>query len=42
MHGIEDMDMLYEALLKKNYNEDLLRDLFYNNLMRVVEEVCGI
>lgn len=36
INGIQDMHRLYEALLRRNYNEDLLRDIFYNNLMRVV------
>lgn len=27
---------LYEYLLRHNYNETILRDLFYNNMMRVV------
>ena len=27
---------LYEYLLRRNYNESILRDLFYNNMMRVV------
>lgn len=30
----------YEYLLKHNYPEDLLRDLYFNNLMRTVSEVC--
>lgn len=38
--GIWDMDLLYERLLRKNYSESLVRDLFFNNLMRVVSEVC--
>lgn len=40
--GIEDMEKLYNALLRRNYSEELARDIFYNNLMRVVEKVCGI
>ncbi len=41
--GIEDitgLEALYERLLRLNYPEDLVRDIFYNNLMRVVSEVC--
>lgn len=38
--GIQDMDRLYERLLQRNYHEALLRDVFYSNLMRVVNEVC--
>lgn len=30
----------YEYLLRHNYPEDLLRDLYFNNLMRTVSEVC--
>lgn len=32
-------EKLYERLLQKNYNESVVRDLFYNNLMRVVIEL---
>lgn len=38
--GIQDMDKLFDRLLQRNYPEALVRDLFYNNLMRVVNEVC--
>lgn len=38
--GIQDMDKLFERLLQRNYSEALVRDLFHNNLMRVVNEVC--
>ena len=38
--GIQDMDRLYERLLRRNYPEALVRALFYDNLMRVVSEVC--
>lgn len=40
--GIQDMDRLYELLLRRNYGEDLVRGLFYSNLMRVVNEVCNM
>ena len=40
--GIQDMDKLYEALLRRNYSEELVRGLFYTNLMRVVNEVCNM
>lgn len=39
--GIQDMHKLYEALLRQNYGEDLVRDIFYNNLMRVVEQAMN-
>lgn len=32
----------YEYLLRQNYPEALLRDLYFNNLMRTVKEVCTI
>ena len=32
----------YEHLWKQNYPEQLLRDLYFNNLMRTVSEVCII
>ena len=38
--GVWDMEKLYERLLQRNYHEALLRDVFYENLMRVVNEVC--
>lgn len=40
--GIEDMEKLYGALQKRNFSEALIHDLFYNNLMRVVEDVCDM
>ena len=38
--GIQDYDRLYELMLRRNHSEALVRDLFFNNLMRVVSEVC--
>ena len=38
--GIQDWDRLWERLLRRNYSEELLRALFFENLMRVVSEVC--
>lgn len=32
----------YEYLLKRNYPEQLLQDLYFNNLMRTVRAVCTI
>lgn len=37
---IRDMDKLYNRLLQRNYGASLLDDLFFHNLMRVVNEVC--
>jgi membrane dipeptidase len=39
MTGIESYELIYEELLKRNYNEDLVRDIFYNNLFNVLERV---
>lgn len=38
--GVESWTVLYERLLQRNYSEALIQDLFFNNLMRVVSEVC--
>ena len=38
--GIQDLDRLWERLLQRNYSEALVRALFFENLMRVVSEVC--
>ena len=35
--GIQDYDKIYEAMLRRNYPESLVRDIFYNNLMRFSE-----
>ncbi len=31
---------LYEAMVRRNYPGQLIEDLFYNNMMRIVREVC--
>ena len=38
--GVESWALLYERLLQRNYAETLIQDMFFNNLMRVVSEVC--
>lgn len=38
--GIWNWADFYEELLRCNYPESLLRDLFWNNLMRTVKTVC--
>lgn len=38
---IADWRVLYEELLRRNYSEQLIQNLFYFNLMRIVREVCG-
>lgn len=35
--GVQDMPKLYEAMLRRNWSEDLVRDIFYNNLKRFME-----
>lgn len=42
MAQITDVDALYQRLLQLNYSESLVCDIFYNNLMRVVSDVCTI
>lgn len=37
MKGIESYGEIYEAMLRRNYPENLVRDIFYNNLMNVLE-----
>ncbi|MFB0921400.1 MAG: dipeptidase [Oscillospiraceae bacterium] len=37
--GIESYGELYNAMLRRNYSEDLVRDIFYNNLFGVLERV---
>jgi membrane dipeptidase len=37
--GIESYGAIYNALLSRNYSEDLVRDIFYNNLFDVLERV---
>lgn len=39
INGVHDTEKIYGALLRENYPEDLVRDIFYNNLMRVVDNV---
>ncbi len=35
--GVQDMGALYEALLRRNYPETLVRAIFYDNLMEILE-----
>jgi len=37
LNGVEDMGKLYEALLRRNYPESLVQDIFYNNLLNILE-----
>lgn len=38
--GVWSWAMLYESLLRLNYSEKLVKDLFFNNMMRTVKKVC--
>jgi len=42
IRGNQDIWKIGEALLKKNYTEELICDIFYNNLLRVVKSACAI
>ena len=35
--GVQDMGAVYEAMLRQNWSEDLVRDIFYNNLYGILE-----
>ncbi|MBO4913887.1 MAG: dipeptidase [Oscillospiraceae bacterium] len=37
LHGVQDMHLLWEALREHGYDEALLEDVFYNNLLRVLK-----
>ena len=37
--GIESYGEIYDAMLRRNYPEELVRDIFYNNLFNVLEAV---
>ncbi len=34
--GVQDMGRLYEALLRRGHSEQLVRDIFYNNLLEIL------
>lgn len=36
LNGVEDLEKLYDALLKRNYNESLVRDIFFNNIYEII------
>jgi membrane dipeptidase len=40
--GAQDLNKLYERLLRENYSEQLVRDIFYNNMLRVVRLSCAM
>lgn len=35
--GVQDLGKIYEALLRRNHPEQLVRDIFYNNFMTILE-----
>ena len=35
--GVESYEIIYEAMLRQNWKEDIIRDIFYNNLLDVLE-----
>lgn len=37
IRGVEDMQTLYNTLLRRNYPEALVNDIFYNNLLSIME-----
>ena len=39
-NGIWDWEKLYEGMLRRNYSETLIHGIFFDNLMRVVRQVC--
>ena len=39
IHGVEDLGKIYEVLLRHNYPESLARDIFFNNIMNIMEKV---
>lgn len=42
LQGLQDVGKLYEAMLRKNWPEDLVRDIFYNNFRRLFDEHTDI
>lgn len=37
--GVQDVGTIYEALLKRNYSESLVKDIFWNNLYGIMEKM---
>ena len=38
IRGVQDMERIYEGMLQRNYSAELIEDLFYKNLKRVLYE----
>lgn len=41
LEGAQDLGKIYEALLRRNHPEDLVRDIFWNNLMEILERATA-
>lgn len=39
MLGVQSWSQVYEAMLRRNWSEDLVRDIFYNNWLEIMERV---
>ncbi len=42
LHDLRDMEKLYNAMLRRNWPETLVRDIFYNNFGRLFDEYTDI
>lgn len=42
LQGLQDVGKLYEAMLRQNWPEELVRDIFYNNFRRLFDEHTDI
>ena len=41
IEGVQDVGKLYEAMLRRGWSEDLVRDIFYNNALACFERALG-
>ncbi len=39
MSGVQSWDKVYEAMLRRNWSEELVRDIFYNNWLEIMERM---
>lgn len=42
LQGLQDVPKLYEAMLRRNWREDLVRDIFHNNFRRLFDEYTDL
>ena len=42
IRGVQDVEKIYEAMLRQNWPEDLVRDIFYNNFKRIFDKYPDI